>query len=65
MSKIINYYRHGETVWNKEGRLQGWLDSELTIKGIEQAMSVNWNPENVFSSDLMRAVQAARLMFPD
>lgn len=65
MSTIINYYRHGETVWNKEGRLQGWLNSELTTKGIEQAMSVNWNPEIVFSSDLKRAVQTARLMFPD
>ncbi|MBD8036246.1 histidine phosphatase family protein [Solibacillus sp. A46] len=65
MSKIINYYRHGETVWNKEGRLQGWLDSELTTKGIDQATSVNWNPEIVFSSDLKRAVQTARLMFPD
>ena len=65
MSKIINYYRHGETVWNKEGRLQGWLDSELTAKGMEQAISVNWNPEIVFSSDLKRAVQTARLMFPD
>lgn len=65
MSKIINYYRHGETVWNKEGRLQGWLDSGLTSKGMEQAMSVNWNPEIVFSSDLKRAVQTARLMFPD
>lgn len=65
MSKIINYYRHGETVWNKEGRLQGWLDSELTTKGIDQATSVNWNPEIVLSSDLKRAVQTARLMFPD
>ena len=65
MSKIINYYRHGETVWNKEGRLQGWLDSELTAKGMEQAMSVSWNPEIVFSSDLTRAVKTAHLMFPD
>lgn len=65
MSKIINYYRHGETVWNKEGRLQGWLDSDLTTKGMEQAMSVNWKPEVVFSSDLKRAEQTAHLMFPD
>lgn len=65
MSKIINYYRHGETVWNKEGRLQGWLDSDLTANGINQAMSVKWNPEIVFSSDLNRAVQTAHLMFPD
>ena len=65
MSKIINYYRHGETVWNKEGRLQGWRDSDLTTKGIEQAMCVKWNPEIVFTSDLKRAVKTAHLMFPD
>nr|WP_255596677.1 histidine phosphatase family protein [Cognatishimia sp. MH4019] len=29
--------RHGETVWNVEGRLQGALDSPLTDKGREQA----------------------------
>lgn len=63
MSKIINYYRHGETVWNREGRLQGWLNSDLTTEGIEQAMSVKWNPQIVFSSDLNRAVQTAHLMF--
>lgn len=65
MSKIINYYRHGETVWNKEGRLQGWLNSDLTTEGIEQAMSVKWNPQIVFSSDLNRALQTAHLMFPN
>ena len=65
MLKIINYYRHGQTVWNKEGRLQGWLNSDLTTNGIRQAMSVNWNPEIIFSSDLDRAVQTAELMFPD
>ncbi|MFK7834808.1 MAG: histidine phosphatase family protein [Sulfitobacter sp.] len=29
--------RHGETVWNVEGRLQGRFDSELTPRGIAQA----------------------------
>jgi probable phosphoglycerate mutase len=29
--------RHGETVWNRERRVQGWLDSPLTGQGIEQA----------------------------
>lgn len=29
--------RHGESVWNAEGRLQGRLDSPLTVNGREQA----------------------------
>jgi broad specificity phosphatase PhoE len=29
--------RHGETEWNKEGRMQGWKNSDLTEKGIENA----------------------------
>jgi len=29
--------RHGQTEWNQEGRLQGWLNSALTLKGIESA----------------------------
>ncbi|MCB1357870.1 MAG: histidine phosphatase family protein [Maritimibacter sp.] len=29
--------RHGETEWNREGRMQGRLDSPLTMKGREQA----------------------------
>jgi len=29
--------RHGETLWNKEGRVQGISDVELSTAGIEQA----------------------------
>lgn len=29
--------RHGETLWNAQGRLQGRFDSELTSKGVAQA----------------------------
>jgi broad specificity phosphatase PhoE len=34
---MIYLVRHGETVWNQEGRQQGHLDSPLTPKGIAQA----------------------------
>lgn len=29
--------RHGETEWNTEKRMQGWSDSNLTVKGGEHA----------------------------
>lgn len=64
MYKIIKLYRHGETVWNKEGRLQGWLDSPLTEYGKAQAKKQLEQVELVFSSDLGRAVETAKLMFP-
>lgn len=65
MYKTIRIYRHGETKWNKQGLLQGWLDSPLTKLGMEQAKAVDWVPEVVYSSDLGRAVSTATLMFPD
>ncbi|UUX51022.1 histidine phosphatase family protein [Nisaea acidiphila] len=34
---MIYLSRHGETVWNRAGRLQGTLDSPLTLKGMRQA----------------------------
>ena len=36
---MLEFYiaRHGQTKWNTEGRLQGWLNSPLTQKGIESA----------------------------
>lgn len=32
--------RHGETQWNRQGRLQGRRDTPLTIDGFRQAMAV-------------------------
>jgi len=31
------FLRHGETGWNKEGRTQGQLDSQLNETGLAQA----------------------------
>ncbi len=32
--------RHGETQWNRQGKLQGRLDTPLTLNGVRQAMAV-------------------------
>ena len=64
MCKTIRMYRHGETEWNKQGILQGWLDSPLTELGEKQAMAVQWQPDIVYTSDLGRAIATAQLMFP-
>ncbi|MHA2233033.1 MAG: 2,3-diphosphoglycerate-dependent phosphoglycerate mutase [Candidatus Hodarchaeales archaeon] len=36
MYKIV-LLRHGESIWNKENRFSGWVDVELSEKGIEEA----------------------------
>ncbi len=40
MSKTLYIMRHGETLFNTQKRVQGWCDSPLTAKGIEQAKAV-------------------------
>ena len=66
---IATFYivRHGETIWNKEGRLQGQKDSPLTEKGLWQARNVakklkNISFDAIFSSDLLRAKRTAEII---
>ena len=35
---VLYYVRHGETEWNRDGRLQGQHDSVLTARGRAQAV---------------------------
>ncbi len=60
--------RHGETPWNREGRLTGWTDLPLTPLGEQQARALaGWlraeRFEQVLASDLRRALQTARLAY--
>ncbi|MER2037283.1 MAG: histidine phosphatase family protein [Solibacillus sp.] len=64
MYKTIKFFRHGETTWNMEKRLQGWLDSPLTVQGRTQIQSQLWKADYVISSDLGRAFETAQLLFP-
>lgn len=66
--KMIEWFlvRHGETVWNQEGRLQGHLDSELSENGINSAKKLNeyfgeMNFDAVFTSPSGRAVKTLKI----
>jgi alpha-ribazole phosphatase len=59
--------RHGETDWNVEGRWQGQADVPLNRRGRQQAVTVarslcNTNIHAIYSSDLQRAWQTARVL---
>ena len=40
MDRLIYLVRHGETEWNRAGRMQGQRDSPLTTRGEDQARRV-------------------------
>lgn len=59
--------RHGETVWNTQGLMQGHQDSPLTPQGEEQVHELaqrltHVHFDHVFSSDLLRAKRTAELL---
>ena len=59
--------RHGETYWNREGRIQGHLDSPLNAQGIAQARMLAARLRNepfdvLVSSDLGRARSTAAII---
>jgi broad specificity phosphatase PhoE len=65
-TKTVYIFRHGETDWNKEGRVQGHTDIPLNAHGREQAKRLQdffrKHPVEVFlSSDLMRAFETAKI----
>ncbi|NLP18516.1 MAG: histidine phosphatase family protein [Firmicutes bacterium] len=64
---IFYLVRHGVTEWNRERRIQGQLDVELTEEGREQARRagralVGEGIEYIYTSDLSRARETARII---
>jgi len=57
--------RHGETTWNRAGRLQGWAPTPLTGRGHDQAralaaaLDAEYDVDRLLASDLKRARQTA------
>ena len=62
--------RHGESEWNRAGRIQGQVNSPLTDLGISQARAISdylsgifLNQElEIYSSPLKRAIQTAEII---
>ena len=58
--------RHGETMWNRERRVQGWAPVGLTDKGSRQADALaaaiddRYAVDRIISSDLRRTLETAR-----
>jgi 2,3-bisphosphoglycerate-dependent phosphoglycerate mutase len=59
--------RHGETIWNKEGKQQGHLNSDLTKLGIRQAQALarsltRYQFDAFYASDLGRTIHTATII---
>ncbi len=64
----IKYFVHGTTTDNSSKLATGWLDGELSEKGIMQSIELAQNIKSqefdfVFCSDLKRALESAKLNF--
>jgi probable phosphoglycerate mutase len=59
--------RHGRTVWNRDGKLQGRLNSPLLESSLDVAKAIanflsNANIERVYASPLQRCVHTAEIV---
>jgi 2,3-bisphosphoglycerate-dependent phosphoglycerate mutase len=65
--RTLFLFRHGETDWNREGRLQGQTDTPLNATGLAQAeaLAQRLRPHRldvVLASDLSRALTTGRIV---
>ncbi len=65
MKKRLLLIRHAQSEANKEGRVQGWLDSELSVLGhrhaelVSRRVAAEFQVAEIFCSPLRRATQTA------
>lgn len=67
MATEVYLVRHGETMFNQLNKVQGWADSPLTVKGINDLKVTAANLSQVhfdkmYSSDLKRAIDTVHLI---
>lgn len=70
-SCILWFIRHGESTWNEERRFQGQSNPPLSSTGLKQAHALRerlaksaMTFDAVYSSDLDRAIQTAKIASP-
>jgi broad specificity phosphatase PhoE len=68
MVKKIFLIRHGQTDWNLEGRYQGHTDVDINATGRGQASKLSVRMQNeiidrIYSSDRIRAIHSAKIIF--
>ena len=59
MAKLV-IVRHGQSIWNKENRFTGWVDVDLSEKGVDEAeraaeLLKGYTFDEAFTSELIRA----------
>lgn len=63
------FVRHGQSIWNLENKFTGWVDVELSERGVREAedagitlLSFNFIPEICFTSFLKRSKSTAEII---
>lgn len=65
MAQLV-IFRHGQSLWNLENKFTGWVDVDLSAKGIEEAKNAGLKIKGLhfdcaYSSNLMRAQKTLTL----
>ena len=66
MARLV-IIRHGESVWNKENKFTGWMDIDLSEKGIEEAKNAgrilaNYKFDSIYISHMIRSIHTFQLI---
>jgi 2,3-bisphosphoglycerate-dependent phosphoglycerate mutase len=72
MMHTLTLLRHGESLWNQEGRFTGWTDVDLSARGIDEAhraasllMKDGLSFDLAFTSVLRRAIRTLWIVLDD
>ncbi|MGQ9818849.1 MAG: 2,3-bisphosphoglycerate-dependent phosphoglycerate mutase [Candidatus Kapaibacteriales bacterium] len=69
---LLILVRHGESEWNLQNRFTGWVDVDLSPRGVEEAhkagrilKKANYRIDAVFTSVLMRAIRTTEIILEE